>query len=62
MNAQAIAFSQVFAFVWRHWQRFPARFALIAGGVLLTIVIEIQVPARSAELVTSLQRYSSASS
>jgi len=59
VDRESIGFGQVLAFVWGYWRRFPVRFALISGGVLLAIVIEIQIPARSAELVTSLQRFDS---
>jgi ATP-binding cassette subfamily B protein len=57
VTTERIAFAQVFAFVWRYWRLFPVRFALIAGGVLLAVFLEIQIPARSAELVTAIERF-----
>ena len=52
---QRISFLQVFAFVWRYWRHFPVRFSVIVSGVLLAVWLEIQVPARSAELVMVIQ-------
>lgn len=33
--SQRTSFMLVFAFVWGYWRQFPARFAVIVGGVLL---------------------------
>ena len=57
MTTERIAFAQVLAFVWRYWRLFPLRFGVIVGGVLLAVYLEIQIPARSAELVTSIERF-----
>lgn len=51
-----VAFGQVFAFVWGYWRAFPVRFALIAGGVLSAVYLEIQIPRRSADLVVAIER------
>ncbi len=57
MTSERIAFSQVFAFVWRYWRMFPVRLALIGAGAGLAVYLEIQIPARSAALVMALDRY-----
>ncbi len=57
MTTERIAFAQVFAFVWRYWRQFPVRFGVIVAGVLLAVYLEIQIPARSAELVTAIERF-----
>jgi ATP-binding cassette, subfamily B, bacterial len=57
MTSGRIQFLQVFAFVWRYWQLFPARFGLIVGGVLVAVYVEIQIPARSADLVVAMERF-----
>ncbi|MEQ8485008.1 MAG: ABC transporter ATP-binding protein [Pseudomonadales bacterium] len=54
---ERVEFLQVFAFVWRYWRQFPLRFAAIVSGVLLAVLIEVQIPARSAELVMAMERY-----
>ncbi|MEM9741508.1 MAG: ABC transporter ATP-binding protein [Pseudomonadota bacterium] len=50
-------FLDVLRFVWRYWRTVPLMFASIIAGVLVSVVLEIQIPERSAELVDSLQRY-----
>ncbi len=57
MTRHRISFIQVFAFVWGYWRGFPVRFAVIVAGVLLAVVLEIQIPQRSAELVVALERF-----
>lgn len=57
MTTERIAFGQVFGFVWRYWQLFPVRFAVICSGVLAAVYLEIQIPARSAELVMAIERF-----
>ena len=54
MSDQAVSFTQVFLFVWRYWRRQPVKFALIVGGVALSVLLEVQIPDRSAELVTAV--------
>jgi len=55
--SQGAAFLLVMRFVWGYWRQFPARFALIVAGVLLAILLEIQIPARSAELVMAMEGF-----
>ncbi len=57
VTTERVAFAQVFAFVWGYWRQFPVRFGLICGGVLAAVYLEIQIPARSAELVMSIERF-----
>ncbi|MEQ8858059.1 MAG: ABC transporter ATP-binding protein [Pseudomonadales bacterium] len=59
MTTERVAFVQVFAFVWGYWRQFPVRFTAICSGVLLAVYLEIQIPARSAELVTAIERFGS---
>ena len=54
MFDRAVSFTEVFLFVWRYWRQQPAKFALIIAGVLLSILLEVQIPDRSAELVTAV--------
>lgn len=56
-----VEFLQVFAFVWRYWRQFPLRFGAIVGGVLIAVLMEVQIPARSAELVMNMERFGSGS-
>jgi ATP-binding cassette, subfamily B, bacterial len=55
--SQAASFLQVVRFVWGYWRQFSARFAVIVTGVLTAIVLEIQIPARSADLVMAMERF-----
>lgn len=55
--SQGASFLLVVRFVWRYWRQFPARFAAIVAGVLMAIALEIQIPARSADLVMAMQRF-----
>lgn len=57
MPGERVEFLQVFAFVWRYWRQFPARFGVIVAGALIAVYIEIQIPARSAELVIAMERF-----
>jgi len=57
VTTERIAFAQVFRFVWRYWQLFPLRFAGICIGVLAAVYLEVQIPARSAELVMAIERF-----
>ncbi len=54
MSDRAVSFTEVFLFVWSYWRRQPAKFALIVGGVALSVLFEVQIPDRSAELVTAV--------
>ncbi len=54
MFDRAVSFTEVFLFVWSYWRQQPAKFALIVAGVVLSILLEVQIPDRSAELVTSV--------
>ncbi len=56
MFDRAVSFTEVFLFVWRYWRQQPAKFALTIAGVLLSILLEVQIPDRSAELVTAVLR------
>ena len=56
MFDRAVSFTEVFLFVWRYWRQQPAKFALIVAGVVLSILLEVQIPDRSAELVTAVLR------
>jgi ATP-binding cassette, subfamily B, bacterial len=60
VTRQSTAFAAVCAFVWSYWRQFPVRFAGIVGGVLLAVYLEIQIPARSADLVVAIERFGSA--
>ena len=62
MFDRSVSFAEVFLFVWGYWRRQPAKFALIVVGVVLSILFEVQVPARSAELVTAVLRIGEGSS
>jgi ATP-binding cassette, subfamily B, bacterial len=55
--SQGASFLLVLRFVWSYWRQFPARFAGIVGGVLLAVFLEIQIPARSADLVMAMERF-----
>ena len=50
-----VAPGQVFAFVWRYWARSPIQFFLIAAGALTAVLVELQIPALSADLVVAVQ-------
>ena len=54
MFDRAVSFTEVFLFVWSYWRQQPAKFALIIAGVVLSILLEVQIPDRSAELVTAV--------
>ena len=54
MSDRGVSFIQVFLFVWRYWRRQPVKFALIVAGVALSVLLEVQIPDRSAELVTAV--------
>lgn len=54
MFDRSVSFTEVFLFVWSYWRRQPAKLVLIVAGVLLSILFEVQIPARSAELVTAV--------
>ena len=54
MFDRAVSFTEVFLFVWGYWRQQPAKFALIIAGVVLSILLEVQIPDRSAELVTAV--------
>lgn len=59
MTSQRVAFVRVCAFVWGYWRQLPRRFAVIVAGVLLAVYLEIQIPARSAELVVAIEDFAS---
>jgi ATP-binding cassette subfamily B protein len=48
-------FARAFAFVWRHWRRRAPLLAVIVLGALAAVVVEVQVPARAADLVRALR-------
>ncbi len=52
---RSVAPGKVFAFVWRYWARSPVKFALIATGALVAVLVELQVPAMSADLVVTVK-------
>ena len=54
MSDRAVSFTEVFLFVWSYWRQQPAKFALMIAGVALSILLEVQIPDRSAELVTAV--------
>lgn len=54
MSDRAVSFTEVFLFVWRYWRQQPAKLALIIVGVALSILLEVQIPGRSADLVTAV--------
>jgi ATP-binding cassette, subfamily B, bacterial len=55
--SQGASFLLVVRFVWGYWRQFPVRFVLIVAGVLTAVALEIQIPARSAELVMAMERF-----
>ena len=54
MSDRAVSFTEVSLFVWRYWRQQSGKFAVIAAGVALSILLEVQIPTRSAELVTAV--------
>ena len=48
---------QVMAFVWSHWRRLPWRFGGMLAGTTLAILIEVQIPRFSSELVVATERH-----
>ena len=46
-----VSFRAVLRFVWSYWRELPVRFALIVGGVLVAISLEVQIPSRVAALM-----------
>ena len=54
MFDRAVSFTEVFLFVWSYWRQQPAKFALILAGAVVSILLEVQIPDRSAELVTAV--------
>ena len=54
MSDRTVSFVEVSLFVWSYWRRQPAKFAVIMVGVGLSILLEVQIPDRSAELVTAV--------
>ncbi len=54
MSDRSVSFTEVFLFVWSYWRQQPAKFALMIAGVALSILLEVQIPDRSAELVTAV--------
>ena len=55
--SQRVSFPQVFSFVWGYWRQFPLRFGVIIAGVLLAVLLEIQIPSRSADLVMAMEGF-----
>ena len=54
MSDRTVSFVEVSLFVWSYWRRQPAKFAVIMVGVGLSILLEVQIPDQSAELVTAV--------
>lgn len=54
MSDREVSFVEVFLFVWSYWRQQPAKFALIVAGVGLGVLFEVQIPDRSADLVTAV--------
>ena len=54
MSERTVSFTEVFLFVWRYWRQQPVKLALIIAGVFVSVLLEVQVPERSAELVMSV--------
>lgn len=46
----------VFRFVWRYWSRMPGQFTAIVIGVFAAVLIELQIPAMSADLVVAVKQ------
>ena len=46
----------VLAFVWRYWRLVPLRFAGMAVGVTVGVILEVQIPRFSADLVAVVER------
>ena len=54
MSERTVSFTEVFLFVWRYWRQQPVKLALIIAGVFVSVLLEVQVPERSAELVMAV--------
>ena len=54
---ERVSVIDVIRFVWSYWRRLPLRFAAIVGGVLVTLALEIQIPAVSARLMSAVERF-----
>lgn len=52
---RSVAPGKVFAYVWRYWVRCPVKFSLIATGALVAVLVELQIPAMSADLVVAVK-------
>ena len=52
-----VSFLQVAGFVWSYWRRLWFRFALIVAGALGAVFLEVQVPARAADLMQQARNY-----
>jgi ATP-binding cassette subfamily B protein len=47
----------VLSFVWGYWRRVPVRFAGMVAGATLGVVLEVQIPRLSAELVVVAEQH-----
>ena len=55
-HIRKVSATAVFQFVWRYWKRMPGQFAAIVFGVFLAVLIELQIPAMSADLVVAVKQ------
>ena len=61
-DEQTTSALEVLGFVWGYWRRLPIRFGGMLFGTTLAVVLEVQIPRLSADLVTAAeQRLSGAS-
>ena len=51
-----VSAAAVFRFVWRYWARMPGQFTAIVVCVFAAVLIELQIPAMSADLVVAVKR------
>ena len=47
-DSERVSVLDVLRFVWSYWRQLPVRLALIIVGVLVAVLLEIQIPERSA--------------
>ena len=56
-ETRSVSFAAVFRFVWGYWRRVPVKFGVVVAGVLLAVLVEVQIPILSAQLVVAVEDY-----
>jgi ATP-binding cassette subfamily B protein len=56
-RSQRVSIADVLRFVWSYWRELPVRFALIVGGVLTAVALEIQIPNQVARLTHAVEQF-----